>query len=72
MVDEDSHATDLRVSGEKGHSTTLLLITSFGFDWGQSCLATLVTKIVQKWLEILLLSYNLHILASDQKKVFVF
>ena len=48
------------------------IITSFGFNWGQSCSATLVTKIAQKCLEILLLSYNLHILASDQKKVFVF
>ena len=48
------------------------LITSFGFNWGQSCLATLVTKIAQKCLEILLLLYNLHILAPYQKKVFVF
>ena len=42
----------------------------FGFNWGQSCLATLVAflclKIAQK---CLLLLYNLHILASDQKKV---
>ena len=28
MVDEDSHSTDLSVSGEEGHSTT---ITFYGF-----------------------------------------
>ena len=41
----------------------------FGFNWGQNCLATLVAflclKIAQK---CLLLLYNLHILASDQKR----
>ena len=58
IVNEDSHSTDLSVAGEEGHSTILLhwLITFFG----------------QKCLEILLLLYNLHILASDPKKVFVF
>ena len=39
----------------------------FGFNWGQSCLATLVTP--QNCTKCLLLLYNLHILASDQKKV---
>ena len=70
MVDENTRLTWVsRV--KKVIQQLYWLITSFGFDWGQSCLATLVTKIVQKWLEILLLSYNLHILASDQKRVFV-
>ena len=36
MVDEDSHqeshSTDLSVSGEEGHSQILLLITFFGFN----------------------------------------
>ena len=31
MVDEDSHATDLSVSGEKGHSTTSLAHYIFSF-----------------------------------------
>ena len=72
MVDEDSHSTDVSVSGQKVIQQLYWLITSFDFNWGQSCLATLVTKIALKCLEFLLLLYNLHILASDQKKVFVF
>ena len=42
MVDEDSHSTDLNVSGE-GHSKILLAHYILGFNWGQSYLATLVT-----------------------------
>ena len=36
MVDEDSHSTDLSVSGEEDHSTILLAHYIFGFNWGQS------------------------------------
>ena len=46
MMDEDSHSTDLSVSGEEGLSTILLAHYchySFGFSWVQSYLATLVT-----------------------------
>ena len=43
MVDEDSHSIDLSVSGEEGHSTILLAHYIFGFNWGSSFLATLVT-----------------------------
>ena len=31
MVDEDSHSTDLSVSGEEGYLTFYRLITFFGF-----------------------------------------
>ena len=49
------------------------LIRLSGFYLGQSYLATLVTpQNCTKCLEILLLLYKLHILASDQKKVFCF
>ena len=49
------------------------LIRLSGFYLGQSYLATLVTpQNCTKCLEILLLLYKLHILASDQKKFFVF
>ena len=48
------------------------LIAFFGFNWGQSCLATHVTpQNCTKCWEILLLLYNLHLLASDQKEDFV-
>ena len=47
IVDEDSHSTDLSVAGEEGHSTIILALYVFG----------------QKCLEILLLSYILHVLA---------
>ena len=71
MVDENTRLTWVsRV--KKVIQQLYWLITSFGFNWGQSCLATMVTKIAQKCLEILLLLYNLRILASDVKKVFVF
>ena len=63
MVDEDSHSTDLSVL-EEGHSTILLAHYIFWFQ--------LRTKLFRnagcartKILEILLLLYNLHILASD-------
>ena len=70
MVDEDSHSTDLSVSGEEGHSTTLLAHYIFGFDGGQSYLATLVTpQNCTKMVRNLTLLYNLYILASDQKKL---
>ena len=72
MVDEDSHSTDVSVSGQKVIQQLYWLITCFDFNWGKSCLATLITKIALKCLEFLLLLYNMHILASDQKKVFVF
>ena len=65
MVDEDSHSTDLNVSGEEGHSTILLAHYLFLFNWGQSYLVMLVTP--QNW-EMLLLLYYLHILASHQKR----
>ena len=44
MVDEhQSHSTDLSVSGEEGHSTILLAHYILWFyNWGQSCLVTLV------------------------------
>ena len=60
MVDEhESHSTDLSVSGEEGHSTILLAHYILWFyNWGQSCLATLVTP--QNCPKML-------ILASDQK-----
>ena len=49
------------------------LIRLSGFYLGQSYLATLVTpQNCTKCLEILLLLYKLHILASDQKKFFGF
>ena len=63
MVDKDLHSTDLSVSGDKeGHSTILLTHDIFFvFNWGQSYLATLVRhKIAHKWLEILLLLFDLH------------
>ena len=44
------------------------LTTCFGFNWGQSYLATLATP--QNWTKMLRnfsVLYNLHILASDQK-----
>ena len=31
MVDEDSHSTDLSVSGEDGHSTIVLALNIFWF-----------------------------------------
>ena len=44
-----------------------LLVTFFRFNWGKSYLATLVkSQNCTKCLEILLLLYNLHILASDR------
>ena len=68
--------TRLCVSGEEGHSLTTIFIGSlhfFGFNWGQSYLATLVTpQNCTKCLEILLLLYNLLILASEQKKSLLF
>ena len=51
----------------------IIIIIFFGFNWEQSYLATLFTpKIAQKCLEILLLLYDLHILASGPKKFFLF
>ena len=51
----------------------IIIIIFFSFNWEQSYLATLFTpKIAQKCLEILLLLYNLHILASDPKKLLLF
>ena len=41
MVDEDSHSTDLSVSGEEDHLTILLAYYNFGFNWGEIFLATL-------------------------------
>ena len=41
MVDEDSHLTDLTM--KKVIQQFYWLIKLFGFNWGQSCLATLVT-----------------------------
>ena len=63
MVDEDSHSTDLSVS-EEGHSTILLAHYIFWFQLRTQLFRNLVTP-EQKCLEILLLLYNLHILASD-------
>ena len=49
------------------------LIRFFGFNWGQSYLAALVTpQNCKKCLEILLLLYNLYILASDPKTLCFF
>ena len=46
-----------------------LLNTFFGYNWGQSYLASwLHRKITQKCLEILLLLYNLHILLHIKEK----
>ena len=46
MVNEDSHSTDFSVSGVEGQFYWLIywLITFFGFNWGESYLATLVTR----------------------------
>ena len=58
MVDEDSHSTDLSVSGEEDHLTILLAYYNFGFNWGEIFLATL--PVTPKCSEILLLLYILH------------
>ena len=63
MVNEDSHSTDLSVS-EGGHSTILLAHYIFWFQLRTQLFRNLVTP-EQKCLQILLLLYNLHILASD-------
>ena len=70
MVDEDSHSTDLSVS-EEGHSTILLAHYIFWFQLRTQLFRNLVTP-EQKCLEILLLLYNLHILASDFKTFLFF
>ena len=66
MVDEDSHSTDLSVSGKEGHGSLhfLVLIEDKVILQGWFC-----RKIAQQCLEIVLLLYNLHILASDLKKL---
>ena len=63
MVDKDLHSIDLSVSGDgEGHSTILLTHDIFLVLIGvKSYLATLVRyKIAHKWLEILLLLFDLH------------
>ena len=77
MVTMIKTSSDLSVSGEKTEVIPfywlIIIIIFFGFNWEQSYLATLFTpKIAQKCLEILLLLYNLHILASDPKKFLLF
>ena len=74
MVDEDSHSTDLSVSGEEGHSTILLAHYIFCFKLRAKFFWQhwLRRKITQKCLEILLLLYNLNILASGFKKFLFF
>ena len=72
MVDEDSHSTDLCLGWTRSFNIFIGSLHFF-FFLGQSYLATLVTpKNCTKYLEILILLYKLHILASDQKKFFVF
>ena len=45
MVNTDSHSTDMSVSHDEGRIEQFYwLITFFGFNWGQSYLATLVTR----------------------------
>ena len=70
MVDEDSHSTDLSVSGEEGYSTILLVRYIFWFFLEDKVTyhCWLLRKIVQTCKEIVLLLYNLHILASDQRR----
>ena len=67
MVDEESHPTDLSVSSEEGHSTITFTFIENKVTWQR----WLRRKITQKWLEILLLLYNLHIFSSRPKHVFV-
>ena len=74
MVDEDSHSTDLSVSIEEGYST-ILLAHYFFLVWIKDKVIKqrwLRRKISQKCLEILLLSYKFHILASDPKTFLFF
>ena len=42
-VSPDSHLTDLSISGEEGHLTTLLAHYISWFNWGQGYLETMVT-----------------------------
>ena len=74
MMDEDSCSTDLSVSGEEGHSTILLAHYIFCFKLRAKFFWQhwLRRKITQKCLEILLLLYNLNILASGFKKFLFF
>ena len=63
MVDEDSN-----VSGEKGHSTILWF-----YNWGQSCLATLVTpQNCTKMLRNLIFVVQFAYFSIRPKKMFVF
>ena len=73
MVDEESHSTDLSVSGAEGHSTILLTHYIFWFTEDKVIYQRwLRRKIAQKCLEILLLMYNLHVFSIRPKNVFVF
>ena len=73
MVDKDSHSTNLCLGWRRSFNIFIQLTTLFGFYLGQSYLTTLVTlQNCTKCLEILLLLYKLHILASNQKKFLFF
>ena len=75
MVDEDSHSTDLSVSGEEAGLFNNFIGSLHFLVLNESKVIQqrwLRRKIAQKCLEILLLLYNLPILASDQKKFLSF
>ena len=75
MVDEDSHSTDLSVSGEEAglFKKFYRLITFFGFKWEQSYLATLVTsQNCTKMLRNLTFVVQFTYFSIRPKKVFVF
>ena len=72
-MEEDSHSTDLSVSGKEGRSTFIGSLHFLGLAEDKVIWQHwLHHKIAQKCLEILLLMYNLHIFSIRPKKVLFF
>ena len=72
MVDEDWHSTDLCLGWRRSYQHFYWLVRLFGFFFRTKLFSnTGYAANCTKCLEILLLLYKLHILESDQRKVFV-